>query len=256
MRLGFSNLIANSIDELQLNELYSLSDCIDWAPTITAPKWNLLTKDGTAAFQLPTKVSAIQSLFFGIPNVHFMQEREGFIALKTHLQYLIKVSRAYNIKYILWGSPGTRQNALASFDDEVMLSRLSELLSLFKNENVEFMVEAVSPKFGCEFVNNSVELISLYKRMNSSKFSLHLDTGQMIDEGLDVLSVIENNLEHLKHLHLSEPDFGYSGSYTSLFNEIVSMLKTKNVDVVYEIQTLKADMYDKFINEFSNISTL
>jgi len=256
MRLGFSNLISNSIDELQLNELYNLSDCIDWAPTITAPKWNLLTKGETAVFQLPTKISAIQSLFFGIPNIHFMQEREKFIALKSHLQYLIKVSRVYNIKYILWGSPGTRQNASAFFDDGIMFSRLSELLALFENENVELMLEAVSPKFGCEFVNNTVELISLNKKVGSSKFSLHLDTGQMIDEGVDVLSVIESNLDRLKHLHLSEPDFGYSGSYTSLFNEIVSMLKTKNVDVVYEIQTLKADMYDKFINEYSSISTL
>ncbi|MDR8524422.1 sugar phosphate isomerase/epimerase family protein [Shewanella fidelis] len=256
MRLGVSNLIASSISASQLNELYSLSDCIDWAPTVTAPHWNLLTESGAAAFGLTTKISAIQSLFYGINDVHFMQEEEKFLAFKNHIAYLINVSKAYSAKYILWGSPGTRNSASALIDDKALFKRLTQILSLFDNEDVKFMIEAVSPKFGCEFINNSIDLLSLHEQINHNNFSLHLDTGQMIEEGLDVLKVIENNVDCLNHLHLSEPDFNYTGSYASLFKEIVSIVENKDIDVVYEVQTLKSNMYDKFINEFSGVRSI
>lgn len=241
MRLGFSNLIANSLSDSQLQELLSLSDCIDWAPSLTNPKWDLVDENGKATVATLVPVSAIQSLFFGVEGLHFMKSDAEFQVMLNHLQFLAKVADVYKAPFVLWGSPGTRNVDLSEVSDELIQQRLHAIYSVFANATTSFLIEAVSPNFGCKFINSSKQLVALTERFSTYNVDLHLDTGQMIDEGLDVLDYIESNIAQLKHIHLSEPDFAYTGKYNDLFADVMSLLTDKHYqgDVVLEVQKVE-----------------
>jgi hypothetical protein len=254
MRIGFSTLIINEISDSQLSELYSLSDCIDWAPTVTNPHWDLI-KNGVATVDCKKPVSAIQSIFYGIDNAHFMRSDSEFDIFINHLRFLINVSDLYQAKYILWGSPATRRKPDRTFSNSLMLKRLRRVLMLFTDCNVKLMIEAISPNYGCEFVDNSIDLINLNNEISSNNLAFHLDVGQMIDEGLDVIEFISANIAGLKHIHLSEPNYMYTGEFTELFLKVVDLLKGKDIDVVYEVQTIRHGMVKSFLNDFYKIKS-
>lgn len=242
MRIGFSNLIANSLSDSQLQELLTFSDCIDWAPSLTNPKWDLVDENGKANVATPLPVSAIQSLFFGVDGLHFMKSDAEFQLMLNHLQFLSKVADVYKAAFVLWGSPGTRNVDLSEISDDLIQQRLHAIYSVFANSSASFLIEAVSPNFGCKFINSSTQLVALTERFSTYNLDLHLDTGQLIDEGLDVLDYIESNIDQLKHIHLSEPDFSYTGKYNDLFIDVMSLLTAKHYqgDVVLEVQKVES----------------
>lgn len=252
MRIGFSNLISSSLSESQMKELLILSDCIDWAPTLTNPKWDLISENGKARVDTQIQVSAIQSLFFGIDGIHFMKTENEFQKMMNHLQYLLKVADVYNVPFILWGSPGTRNVDLSDISDVLIVERLHSIFGLFSNSNTSFLIEAVSPKFGCKFINSTKELVAFTEMYN---LDLHLDTGQMIDEGLNVLNYIESNIAILKHVHISEPDFTYTGKYDELFLDVISLLKDKKYDgdVVLEVQRVDKNNVNDLTNFYHKL---
>ena len=249
MRLGFSNLIANSIPISQIQELITNSDCIDWAPSITNPKWDIISENGHATVNTPLPVSAIQSLFFGIDGLHFMKSDVEFNVMLGHLQFLSKVADVYKAPFVLWGSPGTRNIDLSKVPDELIIQRLDAIYKLFTKSNASFLIEAVSPKFGCKFINSSKKLVELTEKYSKYDVDLHLDTGQMLDEGLDVLNYIESNIANLKHIHLSEPNFHYTGKYNGLFFDVMRLLNENRFkgDVVLEVQKIKQSKFNELL---------
>lgn len=257
MRLGFSNLIVNSISNLQFQELISLSDCIDWAPSIKNPKWDIISENGQPTVHTSVPVSAIQSLFFGVKGLHFMKSDAEFKVMFNHLQFLTNVADVYNAPFVLWGSPGTRNVESSQISHELINQRLDAIYKLFSKSNASFLIEAVSPNFGCKFINSSKQLVALTEKYSRNDIHLHLDTGQMLDEGLDVLDFIESNIANLRHIHLSEPNFYYTGKYNDLFSDVMALLNDQcfKGDVVIEVQNIDLSKVNEFTLFYSSLKS-
>ena len=257
MNIGFSNLIARSISEAQLQRLISVSDCFDWAPSLTNPKWNLIDKYGNQSVDLPVRISAIQSLFFGIEGLHFMKSDAEFQIMLNHLKLTAKLADVYGATFVLWGSPDTGNVNLTDVSDKVLEKRMRDIYNLFTNSSASFLIEAISPKFGCKFINSSIDLVEWTESFSTYDLGLHLDTGQMIDEGLDVLRFIESNLPKMKHIHLSEPNYCYSGKYNGFFSDVISLLNDNNYtgDVVLEVQQVEQTRINELISFYSMLKS-
>ena len=185
MKIGYSTLLDARISVAEQSSLLSVSECIDWAPTVTNPKWDLLDERGQATLAISKPISALQSLFFGVEDATFLGDDKQFNIMLHHFEKLILIAKAYNVKYVLWGSPGTR-TFTKDLPESAIEQRFKMILSLFEGTEIKLMVEAVSNRFGCEFISTTAQLLTFNKRMAHENLGLHLDTGQMLDEGLDV----------------------------------------------------------------------
>ncbi|PMH10118.1 sugar phosphate isomerase/epimerase family protein [Vibrio splendidus] len=256
MKIGYSTLVDSKLSIAEQGSLLSVSDCIDWAPTVTNPKWDLLDDRGQATLAISKPISALQSLFFGVEDVAFLGSEQQFNNMLCHFERLIVIAKVYNVKYILWGSPGTRI-FVESLTESTVDDRFRKILALFENTNIKLMVEAVSSRFGCEFINTTAQLLKFNKRMAHDNLGLHLDTGQMLDEGLDVIEVLSQCKEELEHLHLSTPDFSYQKGYLDFFSNVVNELeRDSKVDIVFEVQKIDECDIFKLVEDISTVKGL
>lgn len=241
MRFGISNLFEQQMSLLQYSEIISGLDCIDWAPTVSFGEWkNIFENKPIDSINLKLELSALQSIFFGVNGANLLSSSSEFEILYLHMRKLIELCEYYKVKFILWGAPGTRKyNNSGYFNEKLVATRIESILQLFDNKNVVLLMEAVSSKFGCQFLNQTSDLIRFYNKYKDRNIGLHFDVGQMIDEGVNVLSLINEYKSELVHIHLSSPDYSYNRKYNELFEQIIDLFSfNDDIDIVIEIQNI------------------
>lgn len=242
IRFGISNLIFGSVSQACRDALLDASDICDFAPTVHYGSWDEVPE--VIPFKpyegRETQICALQSLFYGLPDVSLLKDGDSFNALVAHCERLAAWAARSNIPNLIYGSPGTRSGRVAHLSDTAMRLRVEKLAHIVGEHGVRLCFEVNSPKFGCEFLASNAELMGLLAQIDHPGLGLHLDVGQMFEEGLPLLSYIEEHALILSHLHLSAPDFTCDPSMLPLYTQIIHRLKSANVevDVVLEVQQL------------------
>ncbi|MOA32344.1 Xylose isomerase-like TIM barrel [compost metagenome] len=101
-----------------------------------------------------------------------------------------------------------------------------ELGSFAAQENTTLCIEANPKVYGCDFITNTEEAISLVQKVNHPGFQLHLDAGAMELNNEDVYSTIEKAMPYLKHFHISEPYLNLVGTGQTKHKEMAGVLRT------------------------------
>jgi sugar phosphate isomerase/epimerase len=252
MRLGISNLFFGQLAETTRDAILANSAICDFAPTVHYGSWEK-TPDLLSANPYPnhaTKISALQSLFFGVQGASLLKDDDSFAKLLRHHERLVDLASNSEIRFLIYGSPGTRAGRNASLSEEDIHARISQLANIAAFKGVKLCFEVNSPKFGCEYLTTNAELLELLDVLSHSGLGLHLDVGQMLEEGIDVVPFVKANLKALVHLHLSASDFTCRPEHIPLYTEVLTLLRRTTVDVVLEIQKLgevsEAQLIDMF----------
>ena len=241
-RFGISNLIFGKLSDNAINELLSLVEICDFAPTVFYSNWkNLPSKIPTYPYaNHKVKISGMQSLFYGINNASLVNSSDEFASLLIHYNNIVLTASRSEIPYLVYGSPGTRKFGQSRASEVEIAERVHKLGDIALENDVILCFEANSKRFGCDFLSSTHDLVSVLQNIDSTGLGLHLDVGQMLDEGLDVIKCLEENLERIIHLHLSTPEFVCDPKMQSFYKDIINVLvkKTSIVDVVLEVQDL------------------
>lgn len=258
MRFGISNLIFEQISESSRDAVLSVSEVCDFAPTIHYGAWknvpNILPSLPYPPYT--TKISALQSLFFGIQGASLLKDDDSFAILVCHFERLVKMAVSADIRFLIYGSPGTRSGRFNDLAEKIIHSRISQLADIALSKGLKLCFEVNSPKFGCEYLTTNASLHELLVMLAHPGLGLHLDVGQMLEEGVDVVSFVKMNQNTLAHLHLSTSNFSCEPEKIALYTEVLTVLRELDVDIVLEIQKLGKASELQLIDMCNQLSTL
>jgi sugar phosphate isomerase/epimerase len=203
-----------------------------------------------------TKICALQSLFYKVPDVSLVKDDESFERLRKHFQIVVDLASANGIPCVIFGSPGVRSNRDFNLSYQALLERISFLAEYAFSRNVKLCFEVNSPKFGCEFLTTNQSLFDLHSDLDHPGLGLHLDVGQMIEEGLNPIKMVSTLNQRICHLHLSSPDFTFQPTMFDLYQSLIKKLASQDIDIILEIQTLGGLPECRLVDFFRKLNEL
>lgn len=258
MRFGVSNLVFNEISAGARNAILNASVICDFAPTMHYGSWECVPDflPLSPYFAYDTKISALQSMFYGIENASLLKGEGNFSQLIRHYERLVKLAASAKIPFLIYGSPGTRSGRIENLAESDVLTRITQLADIAAFNGVKLCFEVNSPKFGCEFLTTNHALLELLEELAHPGLGLHLDIGQMLEEEIDVIPFLELNLNKLAHLHLSSPDFTFKPNSVLLYEEVLAVVCDAEVDVLLEIQKLGEATEVQLVDAYLQLAAL
>jgi sugar phosphate isomerase/epimerase len=258
MRFGISNLFFGQLAETTRDAILGDSVICDFAPTVHYGSWENMP-DRLPPHPYPnhaTRISALQSLFFGVQDASLLKDEDSFLKLVRHFSRLVDLASNSEIRFLIYGSPSTRVGRISSLSDGVIHARIAQLGNIAASKGVQLCFEVNSPKFGCEYLTTNSALLELLDALAHPGLGLHLDVGQMLEEGIEIVPFVKSNLNSLVHLHLSASNFTCDLKHIPLYTEVLTLLRETNVDVVLEIQKLGAVSEAQLIEMFQQLAAV
>jgi hypothetical protein len=242
VKFGISNLVLQCLTLDTKDKVLECSEVCDFAPTAFYGGWERVPN------AIPRRpygsrgpiVSALQSLFFAMPDASIVKDDIKFQTLALHFERLATLAENSSVPFLIYGSPGTRSNRSKMATDEKLTSRLQTLGAIAAAHGVKLCFEVNSPKFGCEYIFENRALLELIEGLRHPGLGLHLDVGQILEEGIEPIGFICSAERSLVHLHLSAPDFTCRLDLMPLYDELLTELKRRQckADVIFEVQNL------------------
>lgn len=175
------------------------------------------------------RLVAMQSLLFGQNHMNLFSSHESRREMIEYLTGIMSLAGQLGIKSLVFGSPKNRLAGSLSMKEqfEIAVPFFYELGSIAKREKVVLCIEPNPKQYGCDFVTNSEEGITLVREVAHSNFQLHLDAGALCLNDEDISSAIEKGMPYLNHFHISEPYLNLIGSEHTPHKEIATVLKSE-----------------------------
>lgn len=233
MQLGICNFAFPKIDALAVSDVLASCDVIDFAPTVHGFQWGQSCPYPDSLFLPRVQISCIQSIFFGLRDASLVKSDAAFTVLSGHLDTACRWANNLKAEGLVFGAPGMRLGSTEAL--AVIEARLLQLHYQVERCGQRLYLEAASPRFGTEFVASSASLLSLMERF--PQMHLHLDIGQMLEEGLDPIHEFTVWMQRIGHFHLSSPDLAMPTPDTvAIWKDIIRLMKDSTISAVVEIQ--------------------
>jgi len=211
MNLSISNIAWNNLDSdiIKILKENNISN-IEVALTKINGSWNIKKEDLLEyKKKLDTiKIYSIQSINYGTAYNLFDNNKEFL----KHIYFVLECAKELGSKIIVFGSPKNRFCNLKKDDaDNIFVETMEKIGSVCKKDDIYFCIEPNAEIYGCNYITNSFDGLSILKKINNKNIRLHLDAACMHlsdDYGLENTE-IQNYVEHF---HVSEP-------YLSNFDE-------------------------------------
>ena len=150
------------------------------------------------------KPYSFQSIFYKINGNIVNDYDEMLFHFKNKI---IPLSKTFNIKKVVFGSPKSRMIVRGLTEQEIIYGYtnfFSEINKIITSNYPEllFCVEPNSKKYGCELFTNSDECIELISQLKLSNIVCHIDTANLSLENENGVNILNNSV---KHFHVSEP---------------------------------------------------
>lgn len=148
------------------------------------------------------RISSMQSIWYGRQENLFRSERERE-ALLQYTKQAILFAECLECKNLVFGCPKNRY-LIEGADAKQAISFFYKIGEYALQHNTVIGMEANPTIYHTNYMNSTKAVVDLMKEVGSRGFQLNLDLGTMI-ENQENLSVIEDHLEWIHHVHISEP---------------------------------------------------
>ena len=125
-----------------------------------------------------------------------------------------------------------------NYDEAIQFFR--ELGKYAETKGVIVAVEPNPTIYGTNFLNNTIDAIKFVKEVNSSNIKINCDLGTII-ENKESLSVINNNIKYINHVHISEPNLEIIKK-REIHKELFQILKNNNYNNIISIEMKQSDI--------------
>ena len=223
MKKSFSNLAWSNFDIEFLSPYFhranieglEIAPTVIWdnAPYISGKKVNQYSKNLS---NLGFKVSAIQSLFFGRPELQIFNLQSKDACLK-HLVQMIELGIELGTDRAVFGSPKNRvKGPLNKIEaDKIFVDFLLELIPHLNALNFKLSLEPNAPEYGADYLTSYSEVVQIVEQVKSSRIQPQIDTGCLKMVGEDSVDAIKSRIPN--HVHISLPNLDVPpGSLTHL----------------------------------------
>lgn len=257
MNLSVSNLAWDNNETekvLQTLQKYNIGNIEGVLTKISG--WGSLLKMDLSYYQKSLSqhkisMTSIQSIFYNT-KINSLSDQNLVLG---HLDLLVKLSKKFGYKTLVFGSPSIRNN--------ISEKDLSELFvkmdSILDKENLTLCIEPNTKKYKGEFFFTVGEIVNFIKINNLKNIKTMIDTHNVILEGEDPIDVLKKYFEYIHHVHISEDgllplsDIEFHKKFSSSLSE----LHYEGL-LVYELLPCKdfGDQVKLFVSLYSNINSL
>jgi sugar phosphate isomerase/epimerase len=165
------------------------------------------------------QVVSMQSICFGRNEAIFSSENERNSLLK-YLKESIDFASVLGCNNLVFGSPKNRN--INPNQEEIAIAYFSEIGKYASEKHTVFAFEPNPLIYGTNFINTTNQAIDFVKECNVEGLRINFDLGTVI-YNQENLSVLENNLKWINHIHISEPYLKEIQKH-SLHKELASIL--------------------------------
>ncbi|QUB95280.1 sugar phosphate isomerase/epimerase [Leptotrichia sp. oral taxon 218] len=148
------------------------------------------------------EISSMQSIWFGKTENLFDSKKEEKV-LMDYTKKAIDFANVIECKNLVFGSPKNRNinEGKSSKNEKEFFKVLGEYA--YKKNTIVGM-EANPTIYNTNYINDTKSALELVKKVNSKGFLLNLDLGTIISNN-ENLTILQNNVKYISHVHISEP---------------------------------------------------
>ncbi|RRJ62197.1 sugar phosphate isomerase/epimerase [Paenibacillus oralis] len=175
---------------------------------------------------------AMQSLLFGQNHLNMFSSDDSRQEMVHYLSGIISLAGKLGVNSLVFGSPKNRKAGSLSHKKQmdIAIPFFEQLGTLAGQAGVILCIEANPVQYGCDFITNTDEAITLVREVGNPGFRLHLDAGAMALNNEDIYSVIERSMPYLQHFHVSEPYLNLVGPGITKHKQMAQALKALGYD--------------------------
>jgi sugar phosphate isomerase/epimerase len=231
MKVTISNIAWQPENDAEMYAFLQQKKCagIEIAPTRIFPEnpYSDLNKVSSFRNELQTnyglQVVSMQSICYGRNEAIFSSEEERN-SLLEYIKQSIDFASVLGCKNLVFGSPKNRN--INSNQEDIALAYFLEIGKYAAEQNTVFAFEPNPIIYGTNFINTTNQALDFVKACNVDGLKVNFDLGTVI-YNKENLSVLENNLKWINHIHISEPYLEVI-QQRSLHNELASILRNEN----------------------------
>jgi sugar phosphate isomerase/epimerase len=220
MRLAISNIAWDTSEDEEIAKLlkrYGV-DAIDIAPGKYFPEPAKATNEEILHVKnwwsvRGIEITGMQALLFGTVGLNVFGSPEVQGELLQHLTAVCRIGAGLGATRVVFGSPKNRdRNGLN--DEQVMdiaIPFFRRLGDIAQSYGIVICLEPNPPCYGANFMTTSAETAEVVNQVSHPGIRMQLDTGAITINGEDPVTVLENCVSLIGHVHASEPDIAPLG---------------------------------------------
>ena len=168
-----------------------------------------------------------QSILFGSSVEDFLDEH-----MIEQIKKVANLSQKFGVKTLVLGSPKQRK----TYDRSSLIFRFREIDSIMREYNQVLCIEPNCKKYGGSYFFTVSEIVEFLKDGKFTNIKTMIDTHNIINENEDPSKVLENNLEYIHHIHISENDLS-TYEESEYHKSLSSSIKKTKYDktITYEV---------------------
>lgn len=153
------------------------------------------------------KVVALQALLYRFPELVIFQDKTTREKTLNHLVHVIDFAHEVGAKSLIFGSPKNKLRGELEYDSAFTIATdfFGRLAERAKLQQVSLCIEPTPAVYGSDFIRNTDETVALLKAVSSSALRLNLDIGSLVVNEENIEDTIQNNMQYIGHVHISEP---------------------------------------------------
>ena len=239
MKVTISNIAWQPEHDAEMYAFLSEKKCtgIEIAPTRIFPENPYSDLEKVAHFrdELQTnyglKVVSMQSICYGRNESIFSSEEERN-SLMEYLKQSIDFASILGCENLVFGSPKNRN--INENQEGIAIAYFSEIGKYAAQQNTVFAFEPNPVIYGTNFINTTNQALDFVKECNVDGLKVNFDLGTVIFNE-ENLSILENNLKWINHVHISEP-YLEEIQKRSLHEELASILRKEKYENYISIE--------------------
>ncbi len=228
MRVTISNIAWQLEDDAEMYAFLKEKKCtgIEIAPTRIFPENPYSDLNKVAKFRdelqadYGLQVVSMQSICYGRNEAIFSSEEERN-SLLEYIKKSIDFASELNCNNLVFGSPKNRN--INPNQEAIANAYFSEIGKYAAEKNTVFAFEPNPVIYGTNFINTTTQALNFVKACNVEGLKVNFDLGTVI-YNKENLSILENNLKWINHIHISEPYLEVIQK-RSLHEELASILR-------------------------------
>ena len=215
MRIGISNIAWDLSEDGSIASLLKrfYIDEVDLAPTkyfsdiINATDKEIVNVKNWW-LQHGIEISGMQALLFGRADLNVFDSKKSQDLMLQYLQAVCRIGSGLGAKKLVFGSPKNRDRKDLN-NHEVMdiainfFNRLGDIAQL---NDVFICLEPNPVCYNSNFMTNSFDTLDVVKQVAHPAIKMQFDTGALIINHENPVSVLKECASFIGHVHISEPN--------------------------------------------------
>jgi len=154
------------------------------------------------------EITGMQALLFNKTNLNLFGTKDDQNLMLDYLDAVCRIGSGLGAKRLVFGSPKNRDRAGLSNREATDLAsnfffRLGDIAQL---NDVFVCLEPNPICYGSNFMVNSIDTLNVVKEVGHPSIKMQFDTGAIIINNEDPISLLQDCAPFVGHVHISEPN--------------------------------------------------